>query len=88
MRGIQTIRQLLPIKKGIIATKIPCVEIHDFPRFKWRAMLLDCCRHFMKKEFVMRYIDLLAYHKMNILHWHQIKTFRIHLTAIITENFL
>ena len=70
MRGIQTLRQLLPIKKGIIATKIPCIEIHDFPRFKWRGMLLDCCRHFMKKEFVMRYIDLLAYHKMNILHWH------------------
>ena len=70
MRGIQTLRQLLPIKKGIIATKIPCIEIHDFPRFKWRGMLLDCCRHFMKKEFVMRYIDLLAYHKMNILRWH------------------
>ena len=33
-------------------------------------MLLDCCRHFMDVEFVKRYIDLLAYHKMNILHWH------------------
>ncbi|MEC7863789.1 MAG: family 20 glycosylhydrolase, partial [Bacteroidota bacterium] len=70
MRGIQTLRQLLPSKQGVIATKIPCLEIHDFPRFSWRGMLLDCCRHFMDKEFVMRYIDLLAYHKMNILHWH------------------
>jgi len=70
MRGIQTLRQLLLTKKGIAATKIPCLKIHDFPRFSWRGMLLDCCRHFMKKEFVMRYIDLLAYHKMNILHWH------------------
>jgi hexosaminidase len=33
-------------------------------------MLLDCCRHFMSKAFVKRYIDLLAYHKMNVLHWH------------------
>ena len=70
MRGIQTLRQLLPITNGRIVTKIPCLKIHDFPRFSWRGMLLDCCRHFMKKEFVMRYIDLLAYHKMNVLHWH------------------
>ena len=70
MRGIQTLRQLLPTKKGIVSTKIPCLKIHDFPRFSWRGMLLDCCRHFMDKEFVMRYIDLLAYHKMNVLHWH------------------
>jgi len=72
MRGIQTLRQLLPAgyeEKGVVA-KIPCLTIHDAPRFKWRGMLLDCCRHFMDKEFVMRYIDLLAYHKMNILHWH------------------
>ena len=70
MRGIQTLRQLLPTKKGIVSTKIPCLKIHDFPRFSWRGMLLDCCRHFMDKEFVMRYIDLLAYHKMNVFHWH------------------
>jgi len=72
MRGIQTLRQLLPAgyeDKGVVA-KIPCLKIHDFPRFSWRGMLLDCCRHFMDKEFVMRYIDLLAYHKMNVLHWH------------------
>jgi hexosaminidase len=70
MRGIQTLRQLMPAKKGVTATNIPCLQIHDFPRFAWRGMLLDCCRHFMDKEFVMRYIDLLAYHKMNVLHWH------------------
>jgi len=70
MRGIQTLRQLITTKKGVITTKIPCMKIHDFPRFSWRGMLLDCCRHFMDKEFVMRYIDLLAYHKMNVLHWH------------------
>ena len=31
---------------------------------------MDCCRHFMSIDFVKRYIDLLAYHKMNVLHWH------------------
>ena len=74
--GVQTIRQLLPpqieSKKVVpeVRWTIPCVEIKDKPRFGWRGSLLDCCRHFMTKEWVKRYIDLLAYHKMNRLHWH------------------
>ncbi|MFZ2322728.1 MAG: family 20 glycosylhydrolase [Ignavibacteriaceae bacterium] len=74
--GIQTLRQLLPVgiesksKVQSIDWKIPCVEIKDKPQFVWRGLNLDCCRHFMSKDFVKRYIDLLAYHKMNILHWH------------------
>ncbi len=74
--GIQTLRQLFPAefesKTGITKSrmKIPCVEITDIPKFQWRGMLLDCGRHFMDKDFVKRYIDLLAYYKMNTLHWH------------------
>ncbi|MBK7379722.1 MAG: family 20 glycosylhydrolase [Ignavibacteriales bacterium] len=74
--GIQTIRQLLPpeIEKlngsEIQNLSLPGIIILDKPKFPWRGMLLDCCRHFMDKEFVKRYIDLLAYHKMNVLHWH------------------
>ena len=77
--GIQTIRQLLRpapaageaagIRKNI-NWRLPCVRISDRPRYRWRGMLLDCGRHFMTKDFVKRYIDLLAYHKMNVLHWH------------------
>jgi hexosaminidase len=68
-RGSQTVRQLLA--RGDDGTwQIPCVRIKDIPRYRWRGMLLDCGRHFMDKEFVKRYIDLLAYHKMNVLHWH------------------
>ena len=72
MHGIQSLRQIVPINENISSKKISinCLEIHDFPRFKWRGLLLDCCRHFMQKDFVKRYIDLLAFHKMNILHWH------------------
>jgi len=70
--GVQTLVQILtPYSGGIDKTvAIPAIEIQDQPRFAHRGMLLDCCRHFMDKEFVKRYIDLLAYHKMNILHWH------------------
>lgn len=49
---------------------IPACEINDYPRFAWRGMLLDVCRHFFEKEFIKKYIDLLALHKMNVFHWH------------------
>ncbi len=72
----QSLRQLLPPEifsatpvEGIAWT-LPCVEIEDVPRFGWRGAMLDVCRHFMPKEFVLRYIDLLALHKLNIFHWH------------------
>ena len=63
--GIQTLRQMLQSGR-----RIPCAVIEDFPRFAWRGMLLDCCRHFMSVELIKRYIDLLVYHKMNVFHWH------------------
>ncbi len=74
--AIQTLRQLLPsaieseTKQNDIIWNIPALTIKDHPRFEWRGMMLDCCRHFMEKDFVKRYIDLLAYHKMNKFHWH------------------
>lgn len=73
--AVQTLRQLMPAgfeENGRVFKKlsVPCVKITDKPQFGWRGFHLDCSRHFMSKEFVKRYIDLIAYHKMNILHWH------------------
>jgi hexosaminidase len=72
----QSLRQLLPSEifrdaplAGMKWT-IPAVTIVDRPRFAWRGMHLDVSRHFMPKEFVKKYIDLLALHKMNSFHWH------------------
>lgn len=50
--------------------RIPCVQIEDRPRFAWRGLMLDACRHFFPVEFVKRYIDEIAFHKMNVFHWH------------------
>jgi len=75
-RGIQSLRQLFPvqiensIKGENVEWVLPTLHIEDTPRFEWRGLLLDCGRHFMSKDFIKRYIDLLAYHKMNVLHWH------------------
>ncbi len=49
---------------------IPCGRIQDGPAFVWRGMLLDCCRHYMEPDFILRILDLLALHKFNVLHWH------------------
>jgi len=72
--GVQTMIQLFEIHKTddqlSFKKTIPGVKINDKPRFKWRGMHLDVCRHFYDKEFVKKYIDLLAIHKMNTFHWH------------------
>ena len=74
--GVETLRQLLspdifreaPVA-GVSWT-VPVVDIEDMPRFSWRGAHLDVSRSFMPKEFVKKYIDLLALHKMNRFHWH------------------
>ena len=74
--GLQTIRQLLPpeifreARVDSVPWVIPALHIVDRPRFTWRGAHLDVGRHFMPKEFVKKYIDLLALHKLNSFHWH------------------
>ena len=46
------------------------IILKDAPRFSWRGMHLDCSRHFWPVAFVKKFIDLLAMHNMNVLHWH------------------
>jgi len=74
--GANTLLQLFPpvifsetTAKGVTWTA-PCAEIVDAPRYPWRGMMLDVSRHFFPKEFVKRFIDYLAMHKMNVFHWH------------------
>lgn len=68
--GFQTLYQLISTNKVPQGFSIPSVVIDDYPRFPWRGMHLDVSRHFFDKEFVKKYIDLLALHKMNTFHWH------------------
>ncbi|HEY6738036.1 MAG TPA: beta-N-acetylhexosaminidase [Actinopolymorphaceae bacterium] len=74
--GVQSLRQLLPAETFGTAKverdswQIPAVEVEDAPRFGWRGTMLDVGRHFMPKEFVLKLIDLLALHKLNVLHFH------------------
>ncbi|MFC9759606.1 beta-N-acetylhexosaminidase [Streptomyces sp. NPDC056921] len=75
--GAQTLRQLLgpeafrraPIAPGT-RRAVPFADIEDSPRFPWRGMMLDVARHFLPKDDVLRYLDLLAAHKLNVFHFH------------------
>jgi hexosaminidase len=67
--GIQTLIQLMPAERAATA-KLPCVQIEDYPRFGYRGVMLDVCRHFFSVEFVKKYIDLMAAYKLNNFHWH------------------
>jgi len=75
--GIQTLLQLMPEEvedrnpaKSFSSYKIPSCQILDYPRFEYRGMHLDVCRHFFPVEFIKKYIDLLAMYKINNFHWH------------------
>ena len=67
--GVQTLIQLLPTRAGVLPI-LPSVQITDYPRFAYRGMHLDVVRHFFPVEFVKKYIDYLALHKLNYFHWH------------------
>ncbi|MEU0136146.1 beta-N-acetylhexosaminidase [Streptomyces sp. NPDC006296] len=74
--GAQTLRQLLgpeAFRRAPVATvrrTLPATEIEDGPRFGWRGLMLDVARHFMPKDGVLRMLDLLAAHKLNVFHFH------------------
>ncbi|MET0237413.1 MAG: beta-N-acetylhexosaminidase [Kibdelosporangium sp.] len=67
LHGVQSIRQLLMAQPG---NQIPSVDVSDSPRFPWRGAMLDVARHFMPVSFLHRFVDLLALHKLNVLHLH------------------
>ncbi|MES1214740.1 MAG: family 20 glycosylhydrolase [Bacteroidota bacterium] len=74
--GVQTFLQLLPkdIESKTVVSNVtwsaPCVEITDYPRFGWRGLMFDVCRHFFTKDEVKSFINSMAKYKFNLLHFH------------------
>lgn len=76
--GIQTLLQLLPAEiynpqrqKGKVWA-VKGANIQDVPLYPWRGMMLDVSRYFFSKDYVLRFIDMMAMYKMNVLHFHLI----------------
>lgn len=67
-RGIQTLRQLLSGQRAQLS--VPGLIVNDAPALGWRGLHLDVSRHFRDAADVKRFIDLAAFHKFNLLHWH------------------
>lgn len=76
--GIQTLLQLFPaevysvVRQKNMDWEIPAVTIFDAPSHPWRGMMLDVARYFHDKDFVKKYIDMMAMYKMNKLQFHLI----------------
>jgi len=68
LRGLATLFQL--IEKHDDGSYIPAVWIKDEPRFPWRGLLIDVCRHWIPMEVIKRNLDGMAAVKLNVLHWH------------------
>ncbi|MDI2131077.1 beta-N-acetylhexosaminidase [Yinghuangia seranimata] len=74
--GRQTLRQLQgpdAFRQASIdpaPTELPYLTVEDAPRFAWRGFMLDVARHFLPKDDVLRFVDALAAHKLNVLHLH------------------
>jgi hexosaminidase len=74
--GIQTLRQLLPPQifgtepQPSLTWRLPCVEISDSPRFGWRGSMLDVGRWYLPMDYLYRYVETLAVHKLNRFHLH------------------
>jgi hexosaminidase len=69
--GSVTLWQLVAdagIERGRVA--LPALRIDDTPRFAWRGLMLDSARHYQSPEFIERFLDWMALHKLNVLHWH------------------
>ena len=80
--GVQTLRKSLPItpidssqrtslrRNDMGEVALPCCIIRDYPKFAYRGMHLDPCRHFMDLDSVKIYLDMMALHNMNQFHFH------------------
>lgn len=68
--GAVTLWQILTADAAAASISVPAMTIQDAPRFRWRGLMLDSARHYQSPEFVKKFIDWMALHKLNVLHWH------------------
>ena len=70
---LQLVREALPSPDSQVlspAFMVPAVKIEDAPRFPWRGVMVDSCRHFHEVAVIKRLIDSLSFVKLNVFHWH------------------
>ncbi|MBN1820451.1 MAG: family 20 glycosylhydrolase [Prolixibacteraceae bacterium] len=75
--GLETLAQMAKVESGSVI--IPFCKINDNPRYPWRGLMVDVCRHWIPKDVILRIIDGMAAVKLNVFHWHltEYQAFRI-----------
>lgn len=74
--GMQSFMQLLPAeienpgKTSGIEWSAQAVTVADQPRFQYRGVMIDACRHFISVEDIKKQLDVMALFKINRMHWH------------------
>ena len=68
LHGLESLSQL--IKKDGDQFYFPELELIDSPRYPWRGVMIDVCRHWIPKEIILRNLEAMAVVKLNVLHWH------------------
>jgi hexosaminidase len=68
LRGLETLLQLVDLDDESFGMQ--AVKIEDRPRFAWRGLMMDVCRHWEPIEVVERNLDAMAALKLNVFHWH------------------
>ena len=68
--AVQSLLQLLPNQPKNQEIKLPCVTIEDEPRYTYRGLHLDVCRHFFTVDVIKDFIAQMSYYKLNNFHWH------------------
>lgn len=73
LHGLQTLSQYIGTDENqstASARLLPAVQITDYPRFRWRGLMLDSVRHFFSVDTIKRQLDGMAAAKLNVFHWH------------------
>jgi len=68
LHALETLLQML--QNNSTSYYFPTAVIQDFPRFKWRGLMIDAARHFQPVDVIKRNLDAMAAVKMNVFHWH------------------
>ena len=69
LRGLETFSQLI-LQDSNNYTYLHECDITDTPRFQHRGLLYDTSRHYLPVSILKTHLDVMAWHKYNVFHWH------------------
>lgn len=70
LRGLETFSQLVELEANKYVMKNINIFIRDRPRFPWRGFMIDTSRHYLDVNTILKTVEVMSYHKLNVLHWH------------------